>query len=183
MQFTIPQFKTLCIVNWKMTEKSEAKEVFNYFSCCLQGRASSHWASVLAKHCKNPEDFTLKKFFKMLVFYVEKVADQTHLGNAISYYITHWKRAVVCSMTDHLARIEELNEYIKKGLVRCQEEKPNDQAIMNAVYRNQPKCIRSQYAMHHLRPTGPFSVFRDKMAAIEQSERSSEGCKAAMKVY
>ena len=49
---------------------------------------------------------------KILPLYVEKVADQSYIGYSIVHYITHWKRHVVCSMTDHFARIEELRDYI-----------------------------------------------------------------------
>ena len=107
-------YQVVCIKAWKLEGKTDCKELFDYFSCCVQGRAAVHWKGIVAEHCKNPQDWSHNKFMKLLPLYVEKVANQTYIGDSIIYYITHWKRHVVCTIPDYCTRIKELREYVKQ---------------------------------------------------------------------
>jgi hypothetical protein len=182
--YTIPQFVSSIVNGWKLnTTATLQKEIFTHFMKCLQGKATSLWKAVVAEHAPNPDLHDWELWCKCVVFYFEKMAGMKFIGDHIIHQVLTWKRPIVVSFNDYVDRSTLLLSYITEGQIRTVTPMPNDQQLMNAYFRNQPKSMRATYTLRELRPEGTMEVFKNAMTAIEDTAKNTESYKNAMQVY
>ena len=177
----IPKFVNNCVTVWKLIQSPALeKEIFRHFYDCLQGKATSLWKAVVAQHAPDPDLHNWLLWSECIAFYFEKMAGMQYIGDHVIHQVLSWKRPIVVSFNDYVDRSELLLSYITQGQLRISTSMPNPQQLMNSYFRNQPKSIRSAYAIRELRPNGSMEVFKNTMTAIEDSAKHTEAYKNAL---
>ena len=182
--YTIPQFVNNCVTAWKLMQTPVVKrDIFRHFSECLQGKATSLWKALIAEHAPDLTLHSWDLWDTCIRFYSEKMEGIQFIGDHVIHQVLTWKRPIVVSFNDYVDRSTLLLSYITESHIRTSTPMPNPQQLMNAYFRNQPKSMRSVYAIRELHPVGTMEVFKNAMTTIEDSAKHTEPYKNALQQY
>ena len=111
--------------------------------------------------------------------------NMSFIGDAVCDKILHSKRPVVVSFINHANRIYELLGYVNEGYLRCSPDmvKPGERSIMNALFHNECRPLRTEYAKTHKQVLGPIDVFKSEISTLEDADRGSVTHQAALANY
>ena len=128
MNYTRPQFEANIVIAWALISAvNQGMLMFQYWRKCLREKALSTWEAIELMHFSTDVLKTPENFKRGYVFYLEKIAKMTHIGNSVIHRVLNWKKSVVMSTQDYCDRIMLMLSYMddEKGYLRYSHALPS----------------------------------------------------------
>ena len=186
MCYTMQQFMANIFVAWALsTAHNTGMLMFQYWRKCLREKALAIWEAVELVHFSTEVLKTEDNFKRGYVYYLEKIAKMTYIGNSIIHRVLNWRKSVVMSTQDYSDRIMLMLSYLDaaKGYVRYSHPLPTAQQIQDAVYRAHPKNQRLEFGKLHKRADMPIQDIIEHFENFALSDRHDGKEQTAQALY
>ena len=142
--FTLPQFKEKIQDRLDVAAGNHVSQLHSLFGNCLQGKASTHWDTVLAEYPE--DDRTVDTFKEAQKDYLEKVAgDYGALGDCILRFKDKVRKPAALPYNTFHERHLELDRHLASGYLDITAAEPTEQQKAEQIFLAQPKAHQVSY--------------------------------------